>query len=73
LRGDLDCFVALLLAMTKEKRRLLSKARQLRRQGGYAHQEGVDRAGGLAAFTNRPDHERLAAAGVARSAIYPDT
>jgi hypothetical protein len=71
LRGDLDCFVALLLAMTKKKRRLLSKVRQLQRQRAHALQEDVDR--GRLAFANRSDHERPAAADVAGPAAYPDT
>ena len=35
------------------------------RQVGRAHQEMIDRAGRLAAFADRPDHQRLAAAHVA--------
>ena len=36
------------------------------RQLGIAHEEGVDAAGGFAAFGDRPDYQRLAAAHVAR-------
>ena len=38
---------------------------RLPRQVGLAHQEAVDRARALAAFADRPHHERLAAAHVA--------
>src|SRR5690606_35367208 len=43
----------------------LSHVARRARDAAGAHQRGVDRAGGLAALPDRPDDQRLAAAGVA--------
>lgn len=44
---------------------LARRGRCSARQAGTAHQEGIDFAGALPAFTNRPDDERLTAPHVA--------